>query len=73
MGIFSSKSSKGDASSKKDNTSNQGRPPQPEKPKTKREMIADKYRKMDERSEAIKDHLKWLESFNRRKHSNSQD
>lgn len=73
MGIFSSKSSKDSGAPGKGDSSNQGQPQQPEKPKTKREMIADKYRQMDERSQAIQDHLKWLESFNRRKHTNSYD
>ncbi|MBT8266082.1 MAG: hypothetical protein KJO41_04925 [Bacteroidia bacterium] len=39
--------------------------PVPEKPKTKREQIADKYQQIEDRRKAIQEELKWLENFNR--------
>lgn len=73
MGVFSSKSPKDSKTSGKSEPAAQDQSPQPERPKTKRELIEDKYRQMDERSQAIQDQMKWLESFNRRKHKNSYD
>ena len=72
MGLFSSKPSKEKSESNKGPAVGSGEP-QPEKPKSKRDIIADKYRQMDERSRAIEEQMKWLESFNRRKYTGRQD
>ena len=63
MGIFSSNKSSDDK--KKGTASSNAEQPKSDKPKTKRELIAEKYSKQEARRLEIQEQLKWLENFNR--------
>lgn len=63
MGLFSSKKSKDELNKKATGSSDQNLS---EKPKTKRELIAEKYQQIEDRRQAIQEELKWLDNFNRK-------